>query len=753
MRKSFAFACLLVGCVGMSSVAARGQEQPASPDASVVVAGAPPPEAPDSIARDASGRATLRAAPLPGTLRIDGALTEDVYTAVRPMSGFTQVDPLAGAPASDDTEIWVFFDSENLYVAARCFESYPDRLVANELRRDHSNIPQNDNIAFAFDTFFDRRTGVVFETTPIAARLDAQYVGQGRANYDWNPIWDVEVMRDDRGWTVEASIPFKSLRYQAGRTQTWGFNVRRHHRWRNEVTFLNPVPASLGMGGIFQSAQAAPMVGIEAPPGSKSLEIKPYVVASLSTDRTVSPVVSNNLGGDAGLDLKYGVTQNLTANFTYNTDFAQVEVDDQQVNLTRFQLFFPEKREFFLENRGLFSFGGGFSGPSLFFSRRIGLVGGQQVPIIGGGRLTGRVGQFNLGLLSIQADEEPDSGVAATNFSVVRVSRDILRRSSIGFILTNRSVSLGGDGANRAFGADARFAFFTDLTINTFWARTITPGLSGDDMSYRGRVNYGGDRYGFEAERLVIGAEFNPEIGFVRRADMRRSFGQVRFSPRPRNSTIVRKYSLSGSVNYIENGAGLLETREVNGRFGVELQNSDQLEVEYAGIFEFLSDPFPISTGVELPIGGYDFNRVRASYSFGRQRVASGRASFEFGSFFSGHRTSLSVGGARVNLTPRFSVEPTVSINRVELAEGSFTTNLIGSRVTFTMTPRLFTSALLQYNSSGNNVSANVRLRWEYVPGSELFVVYNEQRDTRTLRSPGLTNRALIVKINRLFQL
>jgi hypothetical protein len=215
----------------------------------------------------------------------------------------------------------------------------------------------------------------------------------------------------------------------------------------------------------------------------------------------------------------------------------------------------------------------------------------------------------------------------------------------------------------------------------------------------------------------------------------------------------VRKYSLSGSVNYIENGAGLLETREVNGRFGVELQNSDQLEVEYAGIFEFLSDPFPISTGVELPIGGYDFNRVRASYSFGRQRVASGRASFEFGSFFSGHRTSLSVGGARVNLTPRFSVEPTVSINRVELAEGSFTTNLIGSRVTFTMTPRMFTSALLQYNSSGNNVSANVRLRWEYVPGSELFVVYNEQRDTRTLRSPGLTNRALIVKINRLFQL
>ena len=752
MRESFALACLLVGCVGISSVAVRGQGQPVSPEASVVVAGPPPPEAPDSIARDASGQATLRAAPLRGTLRIDGLLTEDVYTAVRPMSGFTQVDPLAGAPASDDTEIWVFFDSENLYVAARCFESYPDRLVANELRRDHSNIPQNDNIAFAFDTFFDRRTGVVFETTPIAARLDAQYVGQGRANYDWNPIWDVEVTRDDRGWTVEASIPFKSLRYQAGRTQTWGFNVRRHHRWRNEVTFLNPVPASLGMGGIFQSAQAAPMVGIEAPPGSKSFEVKPYVVASLSTDRTVSPVVSNDLGGDAGLDVKYGVTQNLTANFTYNTDFAQVEVDDQQVNLTRFQLFFPEKREFFLENRGLFSFGGGFSGPSLFFSRRIGLVGGQQVPIIGGGRLTGRVGQFNLGLLSIQADEEPDSGVAATNFSVIRVSRDILRRSSIGFILTNRSVSLGGDGANRAFGADARFAFFTDLTINTFWARTITPGLSGDDVSYRGRVNYDGDRYGFEAERLVIGAEFNPEIGFVRRADMRRSFGQVRFSPRPRNSTLVRKYSLSGSANYIENGAGLLETREVNGRFGVELQNSDQLEVEYTGSFEFLADAFPISTGVELPIGGYDFNRVRASYSFGRQRVASGRASFELGTFFSGHRTSLSVGGARVNLTPRFSVEPTVSINRVELAEGSFTTNLIGSRVTFTMTPRMFTSALLQYNSSGNNVSANVRLRWEYVPGSELFVVYNEQRATRILRFPGLTNRALIVKINRLFQ-
>ena len=754
MRESFALAWLLVACVSISPVAVSGQEQPASRDAAVVVAGAPPPEAPDSIARDASGQATLRAAPLRGTLRIDGALTEDVYTAVRPMSGFTQADPIAGAPASDDTEVWIFFDADTLYIAARCFENHPERLVANELRRDHNNIIQNDNIAFAFDTFFDRRTGFVFETTPIAARLDLQYGGgPGRNNYDWNPIWDVEVARDDRGWTVEASIPFKSLRYQAGREQTWGFNVRRSSRWRNEVSYLNPVPASLGMGGIFQSALAAPMVGIVAPPGSKSLEVKPYAVSSLSTDRTVTPVVSNDLAGDVGLDVKYGVTQNLTADFTYNTDFAQVEVDDQQVNLTRFSLFFPEKREFFLENRGVFSFGGGFSGPSLFYSRRIGLNGSEQVPIVGGGRLTGRVGKFNVGLMTIQADKEPISNAVATNFSVVRVSRDILRRSSVGLILTNRSVALGGNGANRAYGVDARFAFFTDLTMNTFWARTSTPGLSGEDVSYRGQVDYNGDRYGVQAERLVIGAQFNPEIGFVRRPDMRRSSASGRFSPRPRNSTLVRKYDLRGTVEYIQNGAGRLETREVGGEFGVDLQNSDGFNINYSNNFEFLPEPFAIATDVVLPVGGYDFDRLRASYSFGRQRAASGRVGVEVGTFYSGHRTSMSVGGVLVNLTSRFSVEPTVSLNWVDLPEGSFTTNLLGSRVTFSMTPRMFASALLQYSSSGQSVSANVRLRWEYVPGSELFVVYNEQRDTQALGFPGLKNRAVIVKINRLFQL
>ncbi|MSO30712.1 MAG: hypothetical protein EXQ48_07185 [Acidobacteria bacterium] len=748
--------CLVVVGLLVPAAVVSGQEGAASPEVPFAFEGPPPPVLPNAMSRDASGHATVRAVPIATPLRIDGLLDESVYTGVVPMSGFTQADPRAGDPATEATEVWVFFDRENVYIAARCWESRPDRLIANELRRDHNNIVQNDNISFGFDTFFDRRSGVVLETTPIGARLDVQFAYEGQNNYDWNPIWQVKVRRFEKGWTVEASIPFKSLRYRAGRQQIWGFNVRRSNRWKNEVSYLNPIPASMGMGGIFRSSLAAPMVGIEAPAGSKSLEIKPYVFANLTTDRAVSPAVSNHPGGDYGLDVKYGVTQNLTADLTYNTDFAQVEADSQQVNLTRFSLFFPEKREFFLENQGTFNFGGGFPWgdvPTLFYSRRIGLSAGRQVPIRGGGRLTGRVGSFTLGALNIQADEEPISKAPSTNFSVMRIKRDLFRKSSVGLILTERTVAQRGVGGSAAYGVDGRFAFFNNLTVNTYWARTSTQGLSGDSASYRAQLDYSGDRYGVQAEQLVVGDNFNPELGFVRRDDMRRTFGQFRFSPRPQSSRIVRKYSASVSAGLVKNGAGRLETREATGSFGVDFQNSDQFDVQYAGHYEFLPQPFAIAPGVVLPVGGYDFGRLIAIYQFGRQRQTSGTASVEHGTFYSGHRTVVGVSGARMNVGPRFSVEPTMSVNRVDLVQGSFSTTLVGSRVTFTMTPMMFASALLQYNSSNHSLSANVRLRWEYRPGSELFVVFNEQRDTLARSFPAQANRAFIVKINRLFRL
>jgi len=718
----------------------------------------PPPSLPETIRRAGPGRSTVRAVALDGELSLDGVLDEAIYERIQPMSEFTQVDPRYGEPAEEQTEVWLFFDDDNLYIAARCWESRPDRIMANELRRDHNNIIQNDNIAFAFDTFFDRRSGVVFETTPIGARLDVQYAYQGQNNYDWNPVWDVRVKPFDRGWTVEARVPFKSLRYRPGSEQTWGFNVRRSSRWRNEVSYLNVVPIGIGMGGIFYSELFAPLVGIEAPSGSRMLEIKPYVVSGLTSDRTVSPQVSNELGGDFGLDVKYGLTQNLTADLTYNTDFAQVEADSQQVNLTRFSLFFPEKREFFLENQGLFNFGGagGFGGgsaPRLFYSRRIGLSAGRQVPIQGGGRLTGRVGAFNVGLISIRTGEDDAAQVAPTTFSVVRLRRDVLRKSTIGLMATDRSVALGGRGRSQSYGVDARLAFYENVVINGYWAGTNTPGVSGDTTSYRGEFDYGGDRYGLQLDHMVIGRNFRPEVGFVRRVDMARSYAQARFSPRHGSSDLVRKYSMSGSAELIHNGDDRLESRSVQGRFSVEFESSDEFRAGYSQDYEFLPGAFEIAPGVVLPVGGYDFESASIQYQFGRQRAASGTVEFNTGTFYDGTKHELGFNGVRLNLHAQFSVEPTTSINWVDLDQGAFTTTLVGARITYAMSPMSFASALLQYNSSNRSLSANVRLRWEYTPGSELFVVFNEDRDTGTLRFPEIRNRAFVVKINRLFRL
>jgi hypothetical protein len=374
------------------------------------------------------------------------------------------------------------------------------------------------------------------------------------------------------------------------------------------------------------------------------------------------------------------------------------------------------------------------------------------VPILAGGRLTGRAGGYTIGLLSLQTQDEPTIGAESTNFSVVRVKRDLLRRSSIGAIFTNRSVGQTQPGSNAVYGVDGTFVFHQNLYLNTYWAKSQTDGIERDDVSYRAQLEYAGDRYGVQIERLRVGDNFNPDVGFVRRDDLRQSYAQFRFSPRPATIKSVRKFSSTGTVNYIEDGAGRLETREVDGEFAVELQNSDRLNIGFTDSFELLQQPFAITPNVRIPVGGYDFAWGRIGYNFGQQRAFSGNLSVEHGTFYDGHRTTVGFSRPRVNLTPQASVEPSVSINWVDLPYGSFTTKLIGSRVTYTLTPQVFASALVQYNSSINRVSTNVRLRWEYQPGSELFVVYNDERDSLSPGFPSLQNRALIIKVNRLFR-
>ena len=375
----------------------------------------------------------------------------------------------------------------------------------------------------------------------------------------------------------------------------------------------------------------------EALRSATTVRAEEIVLFSLATDVNAIPRISNAGDGAFGLDAKYGVTQNLTADFTYNTDFAQVEVDEQQVNLTRFSLFFPEKREFFLEGQGIFDFGrsaggrggpgggrggGGFFGgggdvPTVFFSRRIGLEQDQTVPILGGGRLTGREGRFSIGALNIQTDDATGANAVATNFTVVRVKRDILRRSRIGGIFTGRSVSTVGDGTNQAYGLDAAFSFYDNVNFNGYYARTQTPGLDGDDASYQAAFSYDGDLYGFQLDHLLVGDHFNPEVGFLRRDDFRRTFTSAQYSPRPASIRAVRQFTVRASLDYIENGAGQVETRIAQARFDTELENSDRFSFDVQRNYELLVQPFAIASDVTIPVGGYDFADVFASYSTG----------------------------------------------------------------------------------------------------------------------------------------
>jgi uncharacterized protein DUF5916 len=710
-----------------------------------------------TISREPSGSTTVRAVRIQVPLKIDGALDEPLYANVAPISDFIQQEPHEGEPATEKTEMWVAFDNDNIYVSFRCWETEPDRVVANEMRRDGPNMWQgNDLVAVSFDTFHDGRNSFNFVMNALGARDDGQVTNERQWNGDWNTVWDVRSGRFEGGWTVEAAIPFKSIRYQRGVEQTWGFQAFRTNRWKNEISYVTHVPAARGQSALYQGSVGATLEGLEAP-SSKVLELKPYAISDVKTDRPSA--VSNDVSGDVGLDVKYGLTQNVTADFTYNTDFAQIEADEQQVNLTRFSLFFPEKREFFLENQGTFAFGGaaagGFSAansdvPILFYSRRIGLNDGRPIPIIAGGRTTGRMGRYTLGVIDMQTDD--DRGVRSTNFSVMRIKGDFLRRSNVGLLFTGRSVGQSGSGTNGVFGFDGTFGFYDNLNINTYWARSTTSGRTRKDTSYRAQLDYQGDRYGAQLEQLFIGDDFNPEVGFVRRRDMRRSSALLRFSPRPKGIRVVRKFFYSGSFDYIENGRGHLETRDANGEVAIEFQNGDRLSLDVTSNYEFLPRPFEIAPAITLPVGGYDFNNVHLQMNLGQRRTISGQFALDRGSFYDGHKTTLSLSRGRINAGSQLSLEPSYQFNVVDLREGSFNNQLVGSRVTYTMTPLMFTSALLQYNSSSHSVSANVRLRWEYRPGSEFFVVYNEDRDTLARQFPSLAGRAFIVKINRLFR-
>jgi hypothetical protein len=728
---------------------------------------------PRAITRDAEGHPTVRAFRLDDKIDVDGRLNERFYHATPPFDDLIQAVPVSRGVPSERTEVWIGFDATRLYVAARVWDALGEAgWIANEMRRDSTQLRANDSFGIYLDTYRDRRNAVGFFVNPIGGFAEVQLTNEGTPNFDWNPIWDVGTGRFDGGWTVEMAIPFRSLRYRPGVEQVWGIQIRRSVLRANEWSYLTAVPiqvAGSGPNGVFRVSLYGDLVGIEAPPLGLNLEVKPYATSRLSTDRVVLPAVENDFLADAGLDLKYAITQNLTLDLTVNTDFAQVEVDEQQVNLTRFNLLFPEKRDFFLESRGVYDFGigrlgssgpggGGGAAPTLFYSRRIGIQGSTPVQVLAGGRLTGKVGAFDVGLLNIQTAEDDAIGAVSTNFTVARLKRDLFG-SSVGAIFENRSASIAAPGeSNRAWGVDGAFGINDEANIVTYYARSQTPGLEGNDQSYRTRFIYDADLFGGTADYLVVGNEFNPEIGFVRRRGFRNSALSARFSPRPASVSWIRQMTFQGDVDYFENDrAGYVESRDRGGQVALDLENGDAFTVNATDTFEFLPRSERIS-GALFEAGRYAWADYQMSYRFGPQRPWQGNLSVQWGGFYTGERFSVRLGNGRVEINPRLSIEPSFEFNWLDLPQqtqpGQSNQHVARTRVTYTMTPRAYVSGLVQYSTGSETVSGNFRLRWEWAPGSELFVVYTEDRNTGVLgeRWSELSTRALVIKVTRLFR-
>ena len=709
------------------------------------------------LVREADGSVTIRAIRLNEAIVLDGRLDDPIYRDTIPIDQFIQQEPREGEPATEKTEVWVAYDDQAIYVGARLWESDPSRRVTSDMRRDANNLYNNDHFAVMLDTFFDRRNGYLFYANAQGGIVDAQ-VANENANNDWNAIWEAKTGSFEGGWTIEFRFPFRSFRFKEG-ARTWGINFRRMVRWKLEASFLSPVPASYGSNGINRASSAATLVGFEAPTKIGGIDLKGYALGSTVTNRGARPVISNHPDGDIGFDAKWSATQSYIADFTVNTDFAQVEDDEQQLNLTRFSLQYPEKRDFFMEGEQFFGFGtqSGAPGndpeiPAPFFSRRIGLENGGVVPIIAGGRLLGRSGRNQVGVMQMRTGDVPALNAVATDFTAMRINREFLRRSRIGAIATRRAPSANGS-TNYAYGVDSVLQFYQNVQFVHYVAKTETRGRTGNDWSGRNRFVWNADHAGIDVQHMFAGADFNPEAGFVRRPEgFQNLHGRFRYSPRPRNIPHVRKVYYQANITYFADAAGeQVESRDQQGTFRVDFTNGDRTQVQATRAFEHIATPFTLAKGVRVPDGGYSFQQFEGSFTFGPQRRVSGTASAMHGSFYDGTVSEASW-RSRLEFSPQFYAEPTITINHVDVPWGRAFSNLLSSRLTYTLTPRMFVSGLVQYQSRTDSVSTNARFRWEYQPGSELFVVYSDGRSTLTRGIPDVQTRSFVIKVTRLFQ-
>ena len=677
----------------------------------------------------ANAEYTIRPLRVAEPISIDGRFDELAWTRAVPITEFTQMIPNTGEPISERTEVRILYDDRNLYLGYVCHDDEMDKVVINDMRRDSSGVRSNDHAFVFLDPYNDRNTAVFFRFNAVGGMEDTAVSDGGNTlNESWDAVWECAGAIHDDHWVVEVAIPFSQLRFREAEEMTWAINVGRDISRKREISTWSPAPGGYGPLGKYRPSYFGELTGLGGIPAPKHLELLPYASPGVSRmDDTDDGVF------ELGLDAKYGITSNLTADVTLNTDFAQVEADEGQINLTRFDLFFPEKRPFFMEGASRFDFGIPrvmFERPPpllLFYSRRVGLSEGRAIPVLAGTKVTGKAGPYGVGLLNVLTDEFHDAevDVPRTNSTVLRLTRNVMRGSSVGVIGVNRQ---DGDTYNRAAGMDFSLRPRGNVDIHGLWARTFE-----EDAPAGARDAYyiGGDWTttiaNAGASYADIGEALNPGLGFVRRTGVKSMRGSAQYTPWPRKHGI-RSVEIGPEFDLELARDNELASREAALAVGAELESGWRLSVAGRRTAERIQHAFD-RYGSTIHAGEYHFTHGSASVNSRGGTAVSTRVRFDFGEFFDGDRLG---GRLSVSIRPnaRLMAEPFAEKVRVTLPSSQFDATLVGGRVAYSFSPRMYARVFAQWSDDIEELMANVLFNWIYRPGSDLYIVVNQTYGT-----------------------
>lgn len=650
------------------------------------------------------------------------------------MGDFIQREPHNGDAASERTEVRVVHTGSTLFIGARLYDRQAGRVVATVYQRD-GELTSDDTFEVYLDTFHDRRNAFYFATNALGTERDGLVRNEGEdLNWQWDGVWSVATSRDADGWTVEMSIPFSTLRFNGSAVQEWGLNFGRLLARSREDSYWVPLSRQFGYFGKWRVSAYGSLQGVSGIESNGRIRLWPFAVGGYDRDWEEPQREPNGMTGQLGIDAKIALGSSIGADLTYRTDFAQVESDQQQVNLTRFPLFYPEKRTFFLENAGLFQVGERrdvFEPPStlLFFSRRIGLSeDGDVIPIIGGARLTGKTGPWDFGAFDIVTDQAnfgEDANFPRTNFAAVRVKRDVFRRSTVGaFYLSKTPADEGG--SNQVAAMDANFAFGESFSLMGFAARSHTTGWTGSSNAFNIDAAMNKDRYGWRLAYADIGDDFNSEMGFLQRTGVRKYHGSQYLTFRPERRG-VRRVFLEVAGNYITDRENRLQTLNASAGPFVVFSDGSFLFASFVRNAEGLTEPFELRDDVEVPVGTYRGNQFLLQYMGSRSRRVSFRGGINAGAFYGGTLGSYTA-GVEGRPHQRLNLGLEYSRNNVDVPVngGIFQTNLAIGRATFAFSPRSYLRALVQWDDDSREMRTNVMYRFIYKPGADFYLVYDE---------------------------